>query len=120
MDLLPALFLRLRCMHVRLAHLPGDLGVQLLVAPPPFRIEISIRNRRLNRATVLGAMRAIPETAPLRQDRDIGEGRVQTVRSGPQLQLAHTRRIDEGTAGWLAIPDFYIPGSAALSDVFET
>ena len=78
-DALPALLLGLRGVHIGFALVPGDLGPQLLITLPSFRIERPIGQRRLHRASLFDSMGAIPETALERQRSDVVECRFQAL-----------------------------------------
>src|SRR5579862_1927784 len=97
-DGLPFLFLRLCGVYVRLALVPGDLGAQLCVALPACRIQISGLDGGPDSASILDRVAAIAVTATRRQLRDLREGGIQAFCSGPQLDLAHPRRVDQRTA----------------------
>src|SRR5262249_43516294 len=80
---------------------------KLVIARKPLRVERSVFGRSADRATWFALVTAVAEAALLRQRRDVGKHRVQAAALGattvgvrcsaaiPELQLAHSRRIND-------------------------
>src|SRR5262249_2366450 len=76
-DFPPALLFRPRRVPVNLASLPGNLGLQLLIALPAFPIERPIQNRGLHSAAIFNTVPTIPKTTAPGQFEDVVEGRIE-------------------------------------------
>src|ERR1039458_7680605 len=95
MDRLPFLLLRLCGLHIGLAGVPRDFAAQLLIALPAGSIQFARIYGAPHCAAFFHHATAITETPLGRQRRDLRKGGIQAILPRPQLQLAHSWRVDE-------------------------
>src|SRR5690606_26687277 len=80
------------------------------------RIEPSLPERRAHRAAGLHTVGAVREAAVRSEFRDVREGLLQSGRRLPELQRAHSGRIEEERAAWQG-DDLAVPRGMATSAI---
>ena len=76
----------------------GELGLELQVAVPALLRERPVRERRLDRAARLALVAAVGEAAVLEEGRHVVERLLERLVGDPELELAHSRRVDHERA----------------------
>src|SRR5215813_8908092 len=94
-DGLRAALHRLRRLVVSEPFVPAHFFEQFAVALPPDRVELTVVERRLDRAAGRVGMRAVAKAAALCERSNIVEGAVKALLAGPELQLPHPGSVDE-------------------------
>lgn len=81
------------------ADLDGaHLALQLGIAGPSTSIQLAGGQRDGHRAAGLASVAAVGEPASRQKSLDVAEGLLQSLRAGPELDLAQPRRVNDGTA----------------------
>src|SRR5580765_5546353 len=111
--------LRLRA-AVLLRRQPLELTLELAPALEALQVERPVRERGTDRAAGLAPVRTVGEPALCSQRLDVLERRLETGLGIPQLQLAHSGRVEHETA--FGKPNELpvrgrVPAAAVLADV---